>query len=383
MSMVPNMQAHNTPFVIHLICASGFYGSERVVANIMQAFDGFNMKVLCLAPETADLHLFEKLVCTKRKDGFIRSPNTVTAGIKQLRKLKDLHGHFTIHAHGYKEVFIAQLFRFFSQHNIIVTQHGFITRHPKHKIYNWINKICCRSNHVQGVIAVNRDIAKIYERFGVAPQKITVLNNGLIPSNATQTFRAKVEVIHRLQKPTDRKLVLYCGRLSAEKDPLLFVRTVARIHAVKPNIIGIIAGDGPLSTQVKLEIQRLHLQKHIICLGYVVDTHELMHLADLVVLTSQTEGLPMTLLEAMSVGTPVVAAKVGGVEELIQSDYNGYLINSRQATKFAEACLTVLNDTRTQSRLAHAAINTITQRFNILQQKSTYAKLYGFGADQC
>ena len=125
--------------MVHIICSSGFYGAERVVANLIQTFGDYNMQALCLSPRHSDLSVFREQVTKKTNATFNRIPNEMLAALKELRRLRQTHGKIVIHAHGYKEVLIAAFYNLIHPTTVIVTQHGFTNRNIKSRIYNTFN----------------------------------------------------------------------------------------------------------------------------------------------------------------------------------------------------------------------------------------------------
>ncbi|MDX1696393.1 MAG: glycosyltransferase family 4 protein, partial [Ketobacteraceae bacterium] len=311
------------PLVVHLICSSGFYGAERVVANIAQTFTGVDMQVLCLAPPAADLSTFSQQVRKNSTCSFVSIPNSLPLALKQLRELSRCHNKLIVHAHGYKEIVIAVLFKWLSDCQVIVTQHGFTERNLKSRVYNWIDKACCRWASIDSVIAVSEDIARIYRDFGVHQNRITIVKNAVALPERQPSLPGKPSDKERFPLPAGKRRILFAGRLSEEKAPLLFVDAIAELVKTDPDTIGVIAGDGPQAEEVQQAISRMHLQDKIICLGFISNMDQLLPAVDMVMLTSVTEGVPMTMLEAMANGVPVVAAAVGGIPGVIQDASNG------------------------------------------------------------
>lgn len=112
-------------------------------------------------------------------------------------------------------------------------------------------------------------------------------------------------------------------------------------------------------------------------LGFVEEMESLLLAADLLVLPSQTEGTPMVLLEAMALGTVVVAAAVGEIPTIVEHRENGYLVYSRRPEDYAGCCLEALENTARQHAIRQAARITIDRKYNLLRQYDFYRQLYG------
>jgi glycosyltransferase involved in cell wall biosynthesis len=117
-------------------------------------------------------------------------------------------------------------------------------------------------------------------------------------------------------------------RLKEPKDPMTFIRAAKILINKKQNVRFIIIGDGPLREKCSTLIKENGLEKKVIMLGKRKDARELLVDFDIFVLLSKWEGLPITIIEAMLAGKPVVASDVGGVSELVSDGGNGYLLKT-------------------------------------------------------
>lgn len=366
--------------VVHLIASSGFYGGEKVVANICNTIHEFPLIVVCLTDNPDEIFPFQEAVQDVYNVEFITIDKSFPHAISLLRKLSHDTAALTIHAHGYKETFIASVFRLFVRCRIIVTQHGFTSRNRKSQFYNFINKFCCRFAKVDAVISVSHSIYSTYKTFGVNPDRLHYLPNGLLliksQESGPRTTHAE-SLRSRLDLGQDVSVILFAGRLSAEKDPKLFLQVFAQLHKQHTRTHAVIAGDGPLKSELENDITLLGLQNDVSMLGFVREMTTLLHETDILVLTSVTEGVPLIVLEAMAAGTAVVAAAVGDIPFIIDSGHNGITVQSRKAATFAKHCQKLLQDKALYKSLTTKGIQTIQQNYNMMQQKDFYLKLYG------
>ena len=135
-------------------------------------------------------------------------------------------------------------------------------------------------------------------------------------------------------------------------------------------------GDGPLMPVVKERARQLHISDHIKTLGFVREINDVIAAASIMMLTSRTEGIPMVILEAMGSNTPVVSADVGGIPAIIQTDYNGLLVSSRDPDDYARACQRLLGGADTTASITRNALETIRQQFSLASQQATYRQIY-------
>jgi glycosyltransferase involved in cell wall biosynthesis len=138
---------------------------------------------------------------------------------------------------------------------------------------------------------------------------------------------------------SEQKKLVSVARLSEEKG--LF-RLIDIMEKLPRNYTLTIAGSGPLQVALENEIRTRHLENNISLVGQVNDIPNLIVQHDVMVMSSYTEGFPNALLEALSVGVPVVSFKVGGTKELIRDGMNGFVVEQNNIEQFknlvVEAC---------------------------------------------
>ena len=140
--------------------------------------------------------------------------------------------------------------------------------------------------------------------------------------------------------------ILYVGRLSAEKGLIDLVNSAVHICKKYPNFKFVLAGNGPLERHLKKLVSTLNLESNIFFVGNV--NHKMLlkyyQNATVFVLPSYREGLPTTLLEAMSCGLPVVATAIPGVSDVVENSKTGLLVPPNDPEKLANALLTLIED---------------------------------------
>jgi glycosyltransferase involved in cell wall biosynthesis len=364
------------PCVVPLICSSGFYGAEKVVSNLCQDPNTKHMVVLCLSNPNNTTSTFKRSV-TPYGVEFFSSKNSTKQAIKALIELAGGYESIVIHAHGYKEIFIACLFQQFKPCKIIVTQHGFTARNFKSKCYNWVNLALCRWGKIEAVVCVTQAIYHRYHDFGVPKQRLILLPNGISISTRLDNASARAQMAARYGLPLEVPIVLYAGRLSDEKDPLLFADIVQEMSAAQASFCAVIAGEGPLEKQMIQRLDGLFLTGRAKMLGFVENMDTLLAAADVLVLTSKTEGTPMIVLEAMAQGCPVIAANVGGLSEIIKSNQDGLLVDSRDPVQYSTRCIELLGDVKKLKSISENAYRKVQTEYALTKQYPIYQRLYG------
>ncbi|MFN6572452.1 MAG: glycosyltransferase family 4 protein [Dendronalium sp. ChiSLP03b] len=187
-----------------------------------------------------------------------------------------------------------------------------------------------------GLIVLSKTWKEYYVlNLGLNPQQVFVLPN---------PAELPVEIPQRMN--ADRVTLLFCGRVGQRKGTFDLIEAFANLPAEQKNRAKlIIAGDGDIEQGRKL-VENLNLTEHITFAGWVnsEERDKLLAKADVFLLPSYNEGLPMAILEAMSWGLPVISTPVGGIPELIVSNENGLLVKPGDIQQLSAAILSLITN---------------------------------------
>lgn len=175
---------------------------------------------------------------------------------------------------------------------------------------------------IDGIISVNNYIKDSLSD-KIIPEKITPIHNGVSVSHI------KVE---DSKFRYNNKKISFIGRISEEKNPLQFVEIIKRLSEKHPDWKYDVVGDGPLLEKMKSVADKYKISEKIYFSGYIQDGASKLSSSSCCVITSFTEGLPIVLLEALSMGVPVVSSDVGGINEVLVDGDNGYLVSDPNDT---------------------------------------------------
>ncbi|MUK61339.1 glycosyltransferase [Aliivibrio fischeri] len=269
--------------------------------------------------------------CLKREFSFFYDLKTIF----YLFKLFFINRPDIIALHSIKAGLLGRIAGFFSTSTIYFTAHGWShirdSSGSKQKFYikleKYLSLLCSK------VICVSQaDLNFAHEVIGIAKNRLCLIENGVhsISSNTQFQHHSKDLIsllsIVRFQAPKDFETLLL-GLVTIKNEPWLL------------NILG----DGPDMNIVKQRIHELGLIEKINILGFKRNVDDYYQEADAVLLISKSEGLPMSLLEAMSCSKLLIASDVGGISDLIIPDWNGFLIPSGDS-EYLSSCLTKLID---------------------------------------
>jgi glycosyltransferase involved in cell wall biosynthesis/Flp pilus assembly protein TadD len=213
---------------------------------------------------------------------------------------------------------------------------------------------------------------------GIDPGTVEVVYNGIDFESLAQgadPSRAR-QVRNNLGIPVDAPVVGSAFRMSEEKRPLLWVETAAEIVRREPLAHFIVCGDGPMRAEMIELVGRLGIAKRLHLPGPQDDIAPWYAAMDVVMLTSRHEGLPNVLLEAQSLGVPVVAPDVGGVGETVRAGVTGWTVRDADAGALAERVLFCLADPVWRAAARAAAPGFVCDRFGTDALLSRTLELY-------
>ena len=148
--------------------------------------------------------------------------------------------------------------------------------------------------------------------------------------------------------------VAFFGRLSPEKAPDVFVR-IAHKLSDRNDLSFVMTGDGPERTAVQSLIKKCKLESRLNCLGFVEDLEPYLRAADIVVLTSRLDGMPLIVLEAQARGKAVVASRIGSVPHMIEHGETGFLCEPENVSEFCASILRLADDGELRRRIGSSA----------------------------
>ena len=155
------------------------------------------------------------------------------------------------------------------------------------------------------------------------------------------------------------------GRLDYQKNFSLFLEVAAEVGARFPQAIFVIAGEGPDRAALEELSQKLGIASRVRFLGFVKEMPELYQSLDLMLLTSHFEGTPLTILEAMATGVPVVASHVDGVGDVLADGRDSLLVPPGRRDLFVQGVCRLLQDQNLRRQISQAGQAKVQQRHSV------------------
>lgn len=269
------------------------------------------------------------------------------------------------HAHNQTSLHYAVLAKRVGQAKVVMTNHGQGLASPRTPTaQEW--------SQADRVIAVSQAVAERLKNDELSG-KVSVILNGIEirePQYSRQHMRGELDLEGRLAG-------LIVARIDGLKGHDTLIKSLARLKERGLPITILVAGDGAERQNLQDLAHSLGLgQEDIRFLGFRSDVPDLHAASDFFVLPSVTEGLPLSVLEAMSAGKPVIATPVGGIPELVDSGRHGLLVPVGDDTALAEAIAQIAKDETLRRALGQAGRERVESDFSFARMTARYESLY-------
>lgn len=209
---------------------------------------------------------------------------------------------------------------------------------------------------------------------GVSPRHVHLVPNG-VDSAVYEALQSGRWLQLRLGQEPTTPLVGYVGRLAPEKNPLAFVRAALQIRLSSPQTQFVLVGDGPLRAALQARIDEAGANDFIHLAGEIANMPAVYASLRFLVMTSDTEGMPLALMEAMAAGRAVIATQVGGIPEILRAGTTGLLVAPGHVDGIAAAALALLGDGARCAAMGAAAREHVAACFPQARSVDSFASL--------
>ncbi len=368
--------------ILHLLNTLEMGGAEQVVLNLAQHIDRemFQMQVCGLGGEGPLAEEFRRLGV--RVHAMHRRPGIDLRLALHLARLLRRERIGVVHTHnaapwlygGVAAKLACLLPRSGRQAGarLIHTEHSNLFPHQRRLMAaeRWLARV------TDVIIADSEKVKRhLVERQGIPEADVRTVVNGVDVGRFVDGA-APAEARQALGLNGARPVIGTVGRLVPVKDHRTLLEAFRRVVDAHPASSLVMVGDGPLRGELVHLAGTLGIGERVRFLGERQDIPALLRAFDLFVLSSISEGMPLTVLEAMAAGLPVVATRVGGVSEAVVDQHTGWLVSPRNPHEMAEAMLALLADPPRRVALGAEAQQRVRERFDLHRMVDAYESAY-------
>lgn len=365
------------PRVLHLRSSGGFYGAENVIHSLVRQYPG-EMITVCLsdarAPHTelcdrlnAEGYATETLETRGAVDP--KLPFRLAALVRRVRP-------DVIHTHEYKTDALVRVSRaiFPSLRRIpaVATMHGVVRISGALRRYERVDARALRG--FDAVAPVSAELSQVARAYGVPEGRIHEISNG-VDTDRFRPAQDRRTARQSLGLPADGVLIGVVGRLSPEK-ALLLMLDAFQASGLAPSARLAFFGDGPQREELDEHAKALGIADRVHQMGRRDDMPNVYGALDLLAMSSQAEGLPMTLLEGAACGVPVVATDVGDIARALPHERAALIVPPGDREAFTAALRRSVAEPEAMRALAETARRRVEEQYSARAMAGEYERLY-------
>lgn len=361
-----------TPRVLQVVLNLEPGGTERLVIELVRRLHRrFPTAVCCL--DKAGQWAAELTAEGVEVVALGREPGFHLATARRLRAIATARRATVLHCHHYSPFVYGRLASVGLRGvRVVFTEHGRLSDappSPKRRVVNHLLPL-----GVRDLYAVSNDLRRHLVDEGF-PSRMGVIWNGIDPGPAPDEAR-RTAARAMLGIGPEERLIGSVGRLDPVKDFQTLIAAFAMAHARDGRLRLVIAGEGPERDALVSAVRKAGVEQVVQLLGHRSDVRVLLPAMDVYVNSSVTEGVSLTLLEAMAAERPIVATGVGGTPEVVVDGETGLLCAARAPAALAERMLGIAGDAALAARLGAAGRRRVLERFTLDRMVDAYTSVY-------
>ncbi len=360
------MQRHS---VAQIISSGGLYGAERVLLELAKflAAQGWDSHVLAMDSPGAKDVAREAQREGLRTAVFTGSSYAMSRALRRYVAEQRLD---LIHSHGYRPDITVAMARLCQRVARVATCHTWYRETWKMKLYELLDKAALR--YFDRIVAVSPELQDEIMHAGIDKSAVSLIHNGMDFTAGGNDERERVRAEFGFSP--DDKLLLRVGRLAPAKGNHVLLRALASLSAGNYKLV--FAGDGEERAALEQLARELSLTGRVVFTGFRSDVDRLLAAADVFIISSLKEGLPMVLLEAMAAKRPIVTTAVGAIPQVIAHGRNGLLVEPGDAAALTSAIADVLASPQRGRELGEQAHAYYQQHHSRRAMGEKYLALY-------
>lgn len=362
--------------VLHVLNTLQTGGAEYLVLNVARSFDRerFDMLVLSLGGDGEIGDELRKLgipvLLVNRRNGL--DPLLIGKLARLIRKQKvDV-----VHTHNVAPWLYAGLAARLAGAKVCHTEHSnlFSGQRALKRAERFLGRLS------KAVICDGEDVRRqLVEEQKLSPRNVVTIHNGVdtaLYGQAVERLSERADGRRKLGLSEDTPVLATVARLEPVKDQSTLLRAFEKVGASLPDARLVLVGDGSERRALEEQARRPALAGRVIFLGRRADVADLLPLFDAFALTSTSEGLPLTILEAMAAGLPVISTNVGAIPEAVVEGQTGHLVPVGDTERLAAALLKVLRDPGLRRKMGQEAQKRARAMFDLKVMTRRYEDLY-------
>jgi glycosyltransferase involved in cell wall biosynthesis len=358
--------------ILHLISSEGCYGAEQMLLSLAGSCQGEGLEcVIGVFEDARNPHVEVAVEAERRGFRVERIPCLGRFDTKVIGTVAGLVSRYSadvLHAHGYKADIYAWAASRDRRHALVSTCHNWPDPRPLMRIYAGADRLALR--RFDAIAAVSQAVAGKLERWGVPDHRISLIRNGVEAPAGGQGEKAP------LREPGDEAVVGYVGRLVQEKGVLDLLDAARVVLRRFPATRFVFVGDGPHRGMCEQAASQAGISGRVTFCGHRSDIAACYAAFDMLVLASHNEGMPMSILEAMSAGVPVVATRVGSVPDAVVDGVTGLLVRPSDTAALSKAIMSLLADRAWAANVGAAGREHASRHFSVRGMTASYIAMY-------
>jgi len=353
--------------VLHVLTDTNIGGAGRYIFNLLSAWDYGRFEVMAACPAGGELErqLRQRGVRVLTISGGERSLEFQHIG--EIRKIISRENVDVVHTHA---SFAGRIAGRLSGCKVVLTRHG-LGNGKKDVIHRTATAILSEI-FTDSIIAISRAVKISLMEAGVPADMIKIIYNG-IDLSGFNSIEPRLKKDFRL---AGSPIIGIVARLVPEKGYVYALKAQAIVLKEFPEAQMVIVGDGPLRNKLEDMARELGIAGNVVFLGYQDHVESLIAGFDAFVLPSISEGMGLSLLEAMALGKPVVATEVGGIPEVVKKGVNGLLVPPEDEGSLAKAITNILSSRQMAFSLGQAARSTVFEKFSARTMAEKTMEIY-------
>ena len=252
------------------------------------------------------------------------------------------------------------------------------SEHNMQERYHFITKIINKRsfNHQSLVIGVSENVSESINK-NISPDiPVRTLLNGVNTKAFTRNIQSGEEIRKTLGIPLDATVIGNIAVFRFQKRLKEWLQTLYEIRKKNPDVYGILVGAGPLEKEILEELKKLQLEDYIFLPGLQTEVRPYLSAMDIFVMTSSFEGLPIALLEAMSMECAIVSTDAGGIKEVVRNGKDGYICKVDDYKLLPNLCKELIENPEKMKRMKLAARKRVESEFGLANMVEKLEEYY-------